>query len=135
MSIYAALSNWAYRHKQSLEAEQAVLEYLSWLQSIDCTVATREEWVRVPRGTRELFLEHSPQYTVALQRFHDFLTGASKGRHRRTAKTIERERGRLISIIRAMEQKQRWRLIGMLYWRHQQLDLLDTEMRKIWGAN
>jgi hypothetical protein len=134
MSIYAALSAWAYKSQQELEAEQAVLEYITWLQGAATAPLCVSDVLRVPRGTRELFLKQRPGTTIAVQSFLDFIAGGSgKVVPRRQGRSLSIERQRLISALRKMEQKQRRELISMLYWRYHYLHEADVAMREFWG--
>jgi hypothetical protein len=134
MSIYAALSTWAYRRKQSLEAEQAIVDYLLWLHQAGRPVFTEEDFVNVPREATETFMATHPSAVIAVTKFSDFITKAHKcGGGNRPAKVIQHERARLISILRAQGQRRRRDLVGMLHWRRVHLDATDAEMRKIWG--
>jgi hypothetical protein len=134
MSIYAALSNWAYKAQQELEAEQAVLDYISWVQNATAAPLCVSDVLRVPREARELFLRQRPGAIVAVQSFLDFIAGVDgRATPRRQTRGLGIERQRLISVLRKMEQKQRRELVSMLYWRYHYLYTTDEAMRQFWG--
>ena len=134
-SIHALLSDWALATEQTLGAEEAILDYLWWLRARSKLIVDGTGFVRVPRGTEELYLEEMPAAAQPIAGLKAFIFGVKPVATPpvRNAKRMRLERGRLLYILRTAERKQRRDLVGLLLMRWKYIEEVDSTMRRIWG--